>query len=45
MALINEFNLEIKDIKGKENQVADALSRSVQMVHLVIERRCEYDIK
>jgi hypothetical protein len=27
MELINEFDFEIKHIKGKENQVADALNK------------------
>ena len=29
-----EFNFEIKNIKGKENKVADALSRKVQEMHV-----------
>ena len=29
-----EFDLEIKHIKGKENKVADALSRKVQEIHV-----------
>lgn len=29
LATINEFNIEIRYIKGKENRVADSLSRQV----------------
>ena len=29
-----EFDFEIKDIKGKENKVVDALSRKVQEMHV-----------
>ena len=29
-----EFDFEIKHIKGKENKVADALSRKVQEMHV-----------
>jgi hypothetical protein len=35
MDLLSEFDFEIKHIKGKENRVADALSISVKMIHLV----------
>jgi hypothetical protein len=34
MVLISEFYFEIKHIKGKEKKVADALSQSVQTIHL-----------
>ena len=34
LATINEFDFEIKYIKGKENMVADALSRRVQVNHI-----------
>jgi len=34
LAMINEFGFEIRYIKGKENRVADALSRWVQVNHL-----------
>jgi hypothetical protein len=45
MALISEFDFEIKHIKGKENRVADALSRSVQTIHLATTSVGESDIK
>ena len=34
LATINEFDFEIRYIKGKENRVEDALSRWVQVNHL-----------
>jgi hypothetical protein len=36
MALLSEFDFEIKHIKGKENRVVDALSISVKTIHLVV---------
>jgi hypothetical protein len=45
MALISEFDFEIKHIKGKENRVADALNRSMQTIHLATTSTCESDIK
>jgi hypothetical protein len=45
MELISEFDFEIKHIKGKENQVEYALSRSVQTIHLAITSVGESDIK
>jgi hypothetical protein len=44
-ALINDFDFEIKHIKGKENKVADALSRSVHDIHLATSSLGESDIK
>ena len=35
LATISEFDFEIKYIKGKENKLADALRRWVQVNHLV----------
>jgi len=35
MAMISEFNFEIKYIKAKENSVTDALSRWIQENHIV----------
>lgn len=34
LAMISEFDFEIKYIKGKENRVVNALSRQVQVHHL-----------
>jgi hypothetical protein len=31
MALLSDFDFEIKHIKGKENRVVDALSRSIKI--------------
>jgi hypothetical protein len=45
MALLSEFDFEIKHIKGKENKVADALSRSMRTIHLAAVSTCEVDIK
>jgi hypothetical protein len=45
MALLTDFDFEIKHIKGKENMVVDALSRSVKMIHLVTVSTCETDIR
>ena len=41
MALLSEFDFEIKHIKGKEKRVANALSRSVKMIHLEVASTCE----
>ena len=45
MALLSEFDFEIKHIKGKENRVVDALSRSVKMIHLETVRTCETNVR
>jgi hypothetical protein len=45
MALLSEFDFEIKHIKGKENRVVDALSRSMRTIHLVAVSNCETDVK
>jgi hypothetical protein len=44
MDLFSEFDFEIKHIKGKETRVVDALSRSVNMIHLKTVSTCETDI-
>jgi hypothetical protein len=45
MALLSEFDFEIKHIKVKENRVADALSRSMKTIHLEAVSTCEKDVK
>ena len=45
MALLSEFDFEIKHIKGKENRVVDSLSRSMKVVHLAAISIDESDIK
>ena len=42
MATISEFDFEIRYIKGKENRVADALIRWIQVNH--IETMSSYGI-
>jgi hypothetical protein len=45
MDLTKKFYFEIRHIKGKENQVVDALSGSIQTIHLATSSVCEYNIK
>jgi hypothetical protein len=45
MALLSDFDFEIKHIKGKENRVVDALSRSMKTIHLAVVRTYETDVK
>jgi hypothetical protein len=45
MDLLSEFDFEIKHIKGKENRVVDALSRSMKVVHLEFVSACESYVK
>ena len=45
MDLLREFDFEIKHIKGKENRVVDALSRSMKTIHLATVSSCETDVK
>jgi hypothetical protein len=45
MALLNEFDFEIKHIKGKENRVFDSLSKSMKVIHLEAVRTCELNFK
>jgi hypothetical protein len=45
MALLSEFDFEIKHIKGKENKVSDALSRSMKTIHLTVVSACETNVK
>jgi hypothetical protein len=45
MALLSEFDFEIKHIKGRENRVFDALTKTMKVIHLEAIRTCELDIK
>jgi hypothetical protein len=45
MALLSEFDFEIKHVKGKENKVVDALSRSMKTIHLVAVSTYETNVK
>jgi hypothetical protein len=45
MALLSEFDFEIKHIKGKENKVANALSRSMKTIHLAVVSTYETNVK
>jgi hypothetical protein len=45
MALLSEFDFEIKHIKGKENRVVDALSRSMKIIHLAVVSTYETNVK
>jgi hypothetical protein len=45
MDLLSEFDFEIKNIKGKENMVVDALRRTMKMIHLVVVSTCETDVR
>jgi hypothetical protein len=45
MALLSEFDFEIKHIKGKENRVVDALIKSIKMIHLAAVSTCETNVR
>ena len=45
LALISEFDIETNHINGKENNVAYALSRSLQVAPLIAMSTCKIDIK
>jgi hypothetical protein len=45
MALLSEFDFEIKHIKGKENSLVHALRRSVKGIHLVAISTCETNVR
>ena len=44
MALLSEFDFEVKHIKGKENRVVDALSRRTHEVYEITMSQPESDI-
>ena len=43
--ILKSFDFEIKHIKGKENKVADALSRKVQEMHVASLSICQSDLR
>jgi hypothetical protein len=45
MALLSEFDFKIKHIKGKENKVVDALSKSMKTIHLVAVSTSETNVR
>jgi hypothetical protein len=45
MALLSEFDFEIRHIKGKENRVDDSFGRSMKMIHLAAVSTYESNIK
>jgi hypothetical protein len=45
MALLSEFDFEIKHVKGKENKVVDDLSRSMKTIHLAAVSTYEMNVK
>jgi hypothetical protein len=45
MDLLIKFDFEIKHIKGKENRVVDALSRSIKEIHLEVVSVCETGVR
>jgi hypothetical protein len=45
MALLSGFDFKIKHIKGKENKVANALSRSMKTIHLTTVSTYETNAK
>ena len=45
LAFLSEYDFEIKHIRGKENIVADALSRQQHQLHLVLINNYESKFK
>ena len=45
MEILCELDFEIEHIKGKENKVADALSRKVQEMHVESLSICQSDLR
>jgi hypothetical protein len=44
MEFLSEYDLDIKNIKGKENKVDDALSRRVNLMHVVAVSMHQLDL-
>jgi hypothetical protein len=45
LAFLSEYDFEIKHIKGKENKVADALSRHANLVYMTASSSYETDLE
>jgi hypothetical protein len=45
MEFLSEYDFDIKHIKGKENKVADALSRRVHLMHATVVSMHQSDLK
>jgi hypothetical protein len=45
LEFVCEYDFDIKNIKGKENKVVDALSRRVHELHATTISMCQIDIK
>lgn len=45
LSFLNEYDFEMKHIKGKENKVVDALSGSMQVIHTTTMSTCEFNFK
>jgi hypothetical protein len=45
MDFLSEFDFEIKHMKGKENRVVDAPSRSIKLVNLAVVKTNQSNIK
>ena len=45
LEFLSEYDFEIKNIKGKENQVADALNRRAHEVHIAAINMYVIDLK
>jgi hypothetical protein len=43
--ILSEYDFEIKHIKGKENQVVDALNRRTHEKHITTISMCKSDLK
>jgi len=45
LAMINEFDFEIRYIKDEENRVEDAINRRIQVNHLAVMSSCGTDLQ